>query len=67
MLIPPDIQLWGAVVVLWFGVGLHLLSLFDMDSCVRLPLPPSGVFARYCRVEFPWRVCRYGITERVRF
>jgi len=39
--------------VLRFGVGALLLSIFDMDSCVRLPLPPSGVFARYCRVELP--------------
>jgi len=54
VLIPPDIQLWDPVVVLRFGVGVLLLSLFDMDSCVRLPLPHSGEFARYCRVEFPW-------------
>ena len=55
MLIPPDILLCGTVVVLRFGVGVLLLSLFGMDSFVSLQLPPSGVFARYCRVEFPWR------------
>ena len=45
VLIPPDIQSWGTVVVLRFGVGVFLLSLFDMDSCVRLQLRSFAVTA----------------------
>jgi len=49
--ISPDVQLWDTMFVLRFGVWVLLFSLFDMDSCVHLLLPPAGVFARYCRVE----------------
>ena len=40
-------------------VEVLLIFLFDMDSCVRLPVSPSGVFAWYCWVEFPWRLYQY--------